>query len=335
MIDASKLDTSMFRGTARLILQDALLRNWKVAVLKEGSSHFYIDRGDGKHLHIQSSIIPSLSFIAGSTANNKFMTSQLLSEAGIKQLDSIVTRVIDHVAIRSFLESNKTIVVKPLDGAHGNGVRTNLQTVSEVSFAIEYAQQYTKSGAVILQEQFPSQEIWDIRLLCMDQKYSAAIHRVPARVFGDGILSVLELIKKENESPDRGMPYMKKLAFIDIERALKYLGESAESIPKPGEEVRVIDVANYGAGGEIHDITDDIPDWMKHQAELAARTLDLPVAGVDYLVSAKPECNMKENEMTTCIIEVNKGPSLAIHDEPHSGKNRHTVSMLLDMIASL
>ncbi len=49
--------------------------------------------------------------------------------------------------------------------------------------------------------------------------------------------------------------------------------------------------------------------------------MQLPVAGIDFLGGE--------------LIEVNKCPSLILHDIPMSGKNRHTVQHYLDYLETL
>lgn len=336
MINAIQSDTLAYPGTTRLIIHEAAKRGWNVFSLKVGSSHMFIDRGDGRLLHLYGSALPTLSYSAGIFVDNKYYTSQILEENEIPQLPSVTVDLDaeDHV-IEAFLKEQRQLVCKPIDGAHGNGVRANLQSLSDVRAAMTYAKAFTKSTQVLLQKQFPSDIMYDLRLLCIDGHFSAAIHRIPARVYGDGKSTIRELIENENKKDTRGKAYKSRYTRIDYERAKSYLGRKISAIPASGEEVRVLDVANYGAGGELVDVTDAIPAWMKEEAEKAARILELPVAGVDFITSAIPYLTMARRDVEAYIIEVNKAPTLAIHDEPHVGKNRHTVARLLDLLASI
>lgn len=334
MLDALELDPATFMGTSRLMLDEARERSWKVYVLQEGSSRLFIDRGDGKLQHLYGSMLPSLGFNAATVSNNKQLTTEFLRMAGIPQLASSLVDVTEEFdTAQQLLEAHKKVVVKPYDGAHGDGIRMNISTLESLREAAQHALTFSNGKRkVIVQQQFQSDTVYDIRLLCIDYEFVAAIHRIPARVLGDGTSSILELIERENTSADRGVPYKTRFALIDTDRAKRYLGSDIARVPLDGEDVRVIDVANYGAGGELVDITESIPSWMKDDAERAARAIELPVAGVDYLLSGLPSLSLNQNDVEAFIIEINKSPSLAIHDEPHVGENRKTVAKVLDLL---
>lgn len=337
MIEVKKDNLTDFTLTTRLIIKGAMQRGWLVYVLEIGSSHLYIDRGDGKKIHILGSILPTLRFATGVLVNDKYLTCKLLEDLGVRQLKTIKVSA-DNPSIaelNNFLEIHPLVVVKPVDGAHGNGVTTNVTSLEQMQTAISFAKTYSKADMVIVQEQFTAETIFDLRILCMSGKFVAAIQRIPARVVGDGELTVEQLIIKENARADRGEPYKEKYVKIDLNSARTYLKEAIQNIPQRNVVVQVVGTANYGTGGELIDVTDDIPDWMKTEAEKVTNELHMPVVGIDYVTNKAPEKNGKRSEGDAYILEVNKGPSLCIHDQPHEGKNRKTVEKYLNMIAAL
>lgn len=337
MIKVQKNAIANFTLTTRLIINGSLKRGWVVYTYEIGSSHLYIDRGDGKKIHILGSILPTLRFATGVLVNDKYLTCKLLEDLGVRQLKTIKVSADDPsiAEFSSFLEGHPLVVVKPVDGAHGNGVTTNVTSVDQMQEAINFAKMYSNTGMVIVQEQFTAETIFDLRILCMSGKFVAAIQRIPARVIGDGELTVEQLIVKENARVDRGEPYKEKYVTIDLNSARKYLKEAIQNIPQRDVAVQVVGTANYGTGGELIDVTDDIPDWMKVEAEKVAKELQIPVIGIDYVTNKAPEKSLKRSEVDAFILEVNKGPSLCIHDQPHEGKNRKTVEKYLDMVALL
>ncbi len=333
MIDAIALEREQFSGTTRLILDEIERRGWSALTIAEGSSHLYIDRGDGRLVHIFGSTPPQQTYAAGILSNNKPLASLILRDAGIPQLPFISITDDMHPELVAFIDEHSRVVVKPIDGSHGNGIRANITTVEDAVAAIKYARQFSSSKRVLIQRQFNSDRLFDIRILCIGGEFTAAIHRVPARVFGDGIHTTMQLIHIENESVRRGVAYKFPYALIDVARAQKFLGDvESVAVPNPGDEIRVMDVANYGAGGELIDISDVIPEWMKREAELASLACEVHVAGVDYLLSELPTLNTKRNDIESVIIEINKSPALMIHDNPHQGENRYTVSKFIDLV---
>jgi len=299
------------------------------------TSHFYIDRGDGNDLHVFSSSPQTMSFAAAHMSNDKYATSKVLGAHRIPQLPVYLLEDELNADAEAFMNANAPVIVKPLDGSHGNGITANVASYDQLLAAVGKAQKNSKSEKVLLQKQIPGEALKDLRILVIDGKYIGAINRVPARVFGDGKATIERLIMEENQRPHRGEPYKNKLAVIDLESVRLYLGEKLHSVPAEGEEVTVLGVANYGAGGELLDITDIVPEWMKEEATRIAKVLELPVAGVDYMMSGNIDDLTDSSPGSAMVIEVNKGPALCIHDEPTVGKNQGAVKAYMDYLASV
>lgn len=337
MIEINETLALQMTGTNRLVCLEALRRGWKVRVAYAPSGQMFIDRGDGHEVHIFSAVPPETSYADAHLADDKYATYIRLSEANIPQLESVlVGRDESLQGAIDLIDRVKKVVVKPVDGGHGKGITVNVSSEQQLSAAIEVAKSFKKSiTGVLVQRQFEANEIHDIRVAVIGGKFVAALERVPARVFGDGEHTLRQLVELENQKPERGEPYRAKLARIDITAVERYLGDLIERIPAAGEEVRVLGVANYGAGGELVDVTDDVPGWMRDEAVEAAKVLRLTVPGVDYMVDRPLSASYGREDIRAVIVEVNKSPSLAIHDEPTVGQSRGVISRYLDLIASL
>ncbi len=337
MLELQNSDIKKFSATNRLIILECIRRSWRVYVLEIPSGHLYIDRGDGDKKHIFSSCPPSVSYADGVISNDKWLTYQTLMHGSISQpRTELIHRDSSEDEMKLLIDELQRVVVKPRDASHGKGVTVGVTGISDFKQAVTFAMQHNISAkSVIVQSQF-SEDNRDLRILCIDFVFKAAIHRVPARVYGDGHHTIRELIDDENTRTDRGLPYQTKLATIDKERAEVYLGSKIDSIPSEGQEISVLGIANYGAGGETIDVTDSIPGWLRREAEQVAKTLGLNVAGVDYLTTnLKVISELEAGGSDVALLEVNKAPALCIHDEPTEGSNRHTVEAYLDLIASL
>lgn len=337
MIDITYDDLQQQTATNRLLCRQMLDKGWRVRVPKLPSPHLFIDRGDGQEIHSFSVTPPTVSFAAAHLANDKFATYVVLADNAILQLDTMFFVPGDDLSeALSFMNTHGSIVCKPIDGGHGNGITVNLRDEASLRDAIVFASQNNRSQkAILLQEQFIAEDIIDIRIAIVDGKAIAAIERVPAYVTGDGTHTVEQLIATENLSPDRGRPYHAKFASIDIDRAGAYLGKKLQDVPVAGSRYTVMGVANYGAGGELVDVTDDIPHWMLREAEEAASLLRLDIAGVDYMLDRRIDASMARDQVQAVITEVNKCPALAIHDEPTVGVNRQTIKAYIEYLEAL
>ncbi len=338
MIHITKELTLSLSGTSRLICLKSLERGWKVQTPYLSSPHYFIDRGDGRELHIFSATPPTVSYASAQLVNDKYATTVVLESAGIVQLpvmrlDEQLTQLDEAM---HFIETHGRVVVKPIDGGHGRGITTDVVSRDGLIQAHQYAVENVRaSRSTVIQKQLVAKDLHDIRVAVIAGKVVGAIERVPARVRGDGIHTIAELIEIENQQEYRGDPYRAKLARIDTERARAYLGDRMNDVLAIDEWRSVMAVANYGAGGELVDVTDDIPGWMRNESIEAAEVLGLDVAGVDYLSSAVMHSTLSRKESGSVITEVNKCPALQIHDEPTIGKNRHATEAYLDFIATL
>lgn len=335
MIEIDQAMTMAMTSTNRLLCQEMLSRGWRVRMPYWYVPQFFVERCDGAKLHLFSSSPPSMSFVSARLSDDKLATSRVLEDAGIRQLPLMLIDDESIESARQFMADYAPIIIKPLDASHGNGITANVRKDGQLVEAVNTAQQSARSGKVLAQKQLLGDDLKDVRVLVIDGRYIGAIHRVPARVFGDGVQSVRQLIEQENQQPRRGECYKAKLARIDIEVARVYLGDRLEQIPIAGEEVQVLGVANYGAGGELIDVTDDIPEWMRRQAEKIAVVLGLPVAGIDYMVDGEIAGAVVDGPNAPVVIEVNRSPSLCIHDEPTEGSNRQAVRAYVDYLSGL
>ncbi|GHU07859.1 hypothetical protein FACS189431_3110 [Alphaproteobacteria bacterium] len=338
MLDLLKIDDNKLSQTIRSLKGEFISRGWGAEIPNLGSSHVFVDRKDGSApLHIFSSTPPATSFAAGLLANDKYGVYQVLKVQDIPQPETIVVNSSSPNAVadaEKLIEKVGKVVIKPVDGGHGNGVTVNINQTSEILPAMKKAAIFNKSSSrrVLVQEMI-DENLLDIRILCIDYKFVAAINRVPASVTGDGKHSVEELINIENTT-FRGKAYFAELATIDVEDARQYLGDSIHDIPDKGVEIRTLGVANYGRGGKLVDITDDIPEWMQREAEKAATACGLAVCGVDYLAERVSK-DQKRGDIPAFIVELNKTPILAIHDAPTVGKNRGAVKNYVDYLARI
>lgn len=337
MLDLYSLDTDSLRQTKRLLRDEFKKRGWQAYVAYPSATLITVVRDDGVKFDINSSTPPTTSFVAAKTADDKFATySKLESLPLVRQLETRLLKTEDDMYLLSeMLAKYPKIVIKPLDGAHGNGVTTNIRTLEEAHAAIESVRLKKPQGTLLVQAQYETDITHEVRVLCINGAYVAAIYRQPARVFGDGIHTVTELIEIENSQPQRGEPYVQLYASINIDEVRTYLGEAIYAIPGSGEQVNVLGVANYGAGGETIDVTDVIPQWMTRDAEAVARHMDLPLVGVDFIMKQYPTPDATQDELSPVVLEINRTPSLGIHDEPTDGVSRQTVATYVDYLASL
>lgn len=338
MIDLQAVKPQDLNQMFTLLQQEFATRHWQATIPYLGSRHCFITKQDGRRLHIYGATPPTTSYAAAHLADDKFATYQALSGTAIPQPETVLMPAnrIDSDGVSDLFKKYDQLVVKPLDSAHGRGVTVGCKTVAEVQAAASLATGGSNSKQkVLIQAQYEAPTPMDIRIVCINYQYRAALIRKPASVIGDGVHTVRELITAENTKSDRGEAYHARLAVIDAVKAERFLKAEIDEVPPKDQTVAVLGIANYGAGGETIDVTDAIPKWLQKYAEEASRTCSLPVAGVDFMLSKLPESADKEADLRPVFIEINKCPALAMHDMPTHGKPQNVVKKYCDYLATL
>lgn len=288
------------RHTSRALRRVLKRRGWRdVKVICASNILFFATRPDGKQIRFGSSLPSVASHFAAQLASSKIASYFLLEQEGVPQPETVwlsENKEDWKGQLEGLLAKYPRIVVKPTDGAHGIGVKTNITTLDEaMDAAIECANNKQRYYGVIAQEQLDD-DVPEIRVICIDYKMVGAYERVPAAVTGDGEHSILELIELENREL-RSEPYKGKPATIDIVEARHYLdknGIDVMRVPAPGEKVRVMKICNVGVGGTMKHV--ELTDEQTAQAERIARLFELPVIGIDFYGDK--------------VIEVNSSPAL-------------------------
>ncbi len=331
-----EIDLSQRKYTSKLIVERTLKRGWKIAGFKTNPAVFLIYvPGRQQPVKVFSASPPQMMYPAVKIAKDKFITSQVLKSENQPVPEELLLELDEQAtsqACKDFLRANTPLVVKPLDASHGKGITVNIDSEDKLTTAIEEAKQEAINGRVLLQKQLDG---FDVRIVCINYEYVDSITRIPASVVGNGRNTTLELIVLANQSDERGENYKAKLNFINVEKAKQYLGDQKISeTPLEGEEVHVIGVSNVGMGGVRKNIKNQIPEFLKDMAIQAAKILDLPVCGIDFMVKKIPEKNDSLEDLNPMIIEVNECPMLTMYDDLHSPEQNEVIDKYLDFVAT-
>ncbi|MDB5175612.1 MAG: Cyanophycin synthetase [Candidatus Saccharibacteria bacterium] len=333
MIDVADYGVENLRMTLRMIAEEALGRGWQAFLYRPGSAHMRLIRPDSKVIEMFGSAPDTTSYVASHMADDKYVTNIKLAEQNLPIIPSELVRKGEtgQEFVQKLFNQGKQGVVKPSNGSHGQGITTGIRDDEQLQEALAAARQY--SGVVLAQEYL--QHRVDIRVLCINYKVVAALIRRPARIQGDGHSTVAELIAVANTDPRRGLNYAKELNMIDMIAAERFLGDRLRSVPAEGEWYQAVGTANVGTGGETIDVTADMPDFLIGLSEKAAKAMQLPVCGVDFLLQGLPTLDATAQQLDPMITEVNKAPALYIHETPTEGSIQPVIADLFDYLETV
>lgn len=280
-----------------------------------------------KQQMIRATVAGTTRNIAVEIAQDKEETRKILKKAFVPVPEGIVLS--DENELQKAIENlGYPIVIKPLDGNHGRGVTTNIQTYHQ---AIQAFHKAAEISSDVIAEKYI--EGHDYRLLVVNNKFVAAARRTPAMIMGDGISTVAQLIDQTNSDPSRGNHHENILTRIPLDEiTLKVLGlrnMTPESVPGLGEIIFLRETANLSTGGTATDVTDIIHPSNKFLAERISRIVNLDICGID-IVSA--DITLPLTDGNGAVIEVNAGPGFRMHLKPSTGKSRNVAGPVIDML---
>jgi GNAT-family acetyltransferase (TIGR03103 family) len=236
-----------------------------------------------------------------SRCDDKAVTQRLLRRAGLQVPDQCKFEALDQA--EAFLSKHQRIVVKPARGEQGAGISVDVRAPDELTQAIKTARRVC---ATVILEKFCAGE--DLRVVVVNFEVVAAAIRRPAQVVGTGRNSIDELIQTQSRRRRAATGGESSIPMDEeTERCVRSGGYGMDDVLPEGEVLVVRKTANLHTGGTIHDVTSRLSPSLATAARKAARALDIPLTGLDFLV---PDVSGTDY----VIIEANERPGLANHE---------------------
>ncbi|MBB3104117.1 N-acetylglutaminylglutamine synthetase [Azomonas macrocytogenes] len=285
---------------ARIIVDEARRRGIEVSV-EDGEAGLFTLTHGGRRVRCRESLSDLTTAVSMTLCQDKRLTHRCLARAGLQlPAQQLAATEADNAA---FLAEHGSIVVKPVDGEQGQGVAVDLREASEVEQAIQQARQF--DGRVLL-ESF--HQGLDLRIVMIGFTVVAAAIRHPAAVIGDGSHTIGELIETQSRRRAAATGGESRIPTDgETLRCLHNAGFDYTSVLPEGQRLAVRRTANLHTGGILEDVTDRLHPTLVEAAVRAARALDIPVVGLDLLVTAA-------DQPEHVFIEANERVGLANHE---------------------
>ncbi len=293
-------ETSELNPYSLILINEARRRGISVKVLDADNNYFQLHYG-GRTITCRESLTDLTSAIAMSRCADKAVTTALAEQEGLSvPAQRIATQTDEDF---QFLQKYRPLAVKPSDGEQGKGISLGVSSADELELAVRQA--LTSGSKVILEEMVAGM---DLRIVVINYEVVAAAVRKPAEVIGNGELTVRQLIEKQSRrraaatGGESTIPLDK-----ETEKCVHARGYSLSEILPAEARLQVRRTANLHTGGTIHDVTEQLHPDLAEAAIRLARALEIPVVGVDFMVTSP-------TEPTYFFIEANERPGLANHE---------------------
>jgi GNAT-family acetyltransferase (TIGR03103 family) len=285
---------------AKIIIREARKRGIYVEVLDAEGGYFELSFG-GRSVVCRESLSELTTAVAMSRCDDKATTHRVLHQAGLRVPAQM--KVSDMRTAASFLERQGSVVVKPARGEQGAGISVDVRDATTLAGAIEQAR--ALCDTVILEEYVQGK---DLRIIVIGSEVAAAAIRQPAEIIGNGKDSVRTLIEMRSRRRAAATGGESRIPMDrETERCIDDAGYSLDALLPENESLVVRKTANLHTGGTIHDVTAQLHPTLRQAAVDAARALDIPVTGLDFIVPAVDGPDY-------AIIEANERPGLANHE---------------------
>jgi D-alanine-D-alanine ligase-like ATP-grasp enzyme len=232
-----------------------------------------------------------------------------------------------------FNKLQKPLVVKPTHASHGDGISMGVETLEQFNIAVKKAfeaRNFPDAG-VSVEETFVGKEY---RVLATKDRVVAVMHRIPANVIGDGVMTLGQLIEEKNKDPRRetfdGALFRQIEIDDDVKQNMAEQSLTLDSVPAKDEQIFLRKVSNLSQGGDGIDLTDDIhPSVAEIVVKSIAAIPGLELGGIDFMTK---DIYAQQTPESYSIIEINSSPELAIHDNPIVGKKRFACQTFLEIM---
>jgi len=285
---------------ARIIIREALKRGIYVDILDPEGGYFELSFG-GRSIVCRESLSELTTAVAMSRCDDKATTHRVLRQAGLRVPAQV--RVKDEQQARAFMDEYGSVVVKPARGEQGTGISVDVHDYDALDKAIDEARGVCDN--VLLEEHVKGD---DLRIIVIGEEVVAAAVRRPAQIVGNVRDTVRTLIDKQSRRRAAATDGESHIPLDrETERCIAEAGYSLDSVLPENEHLVVRKTANVHTGGTIHDVTPELHPELRKAAIDAARAIDIPVTGLDFIVPAV-------NRPDYAIIEANERPGLANHE---------------------
>jgi len=285
---------------ARIIVDEARRRGIGVEVIDAEGGIFRLTSG-GRSILCRESLSELTTSVAMSICDDKAVTRRTVERVGVKVPEQI--EYSSREEVQRFIQRHGQVVVKPARGEQGRGVAVGIEDVDQAMAAIDRAHAHCDR---VLVERCAQGE--DLRMVVIGYKVVAAAVRRPARVIGDGQTPIRELIERQSRRRAAATGGESRIPVdSETERCVRRAGYRLDDVPPAGAEIAVRKTANLHTGGTIHDVTDEVHPRLVEAAVKAARAINVPVTGIDFIVKSPTEPEY-------VFIEANERPGLANHE---------------------
>lgn len=271
-------------------------------------------------------VYPFTSHEAWFLAEHKDKAYDFVKSFGVSTPHTIYLKgkeVLGELEIDALIAKYPKLIVKPSNSLSSRGLTLNITSKEALSSAIQYSRTF-KQG-VIIQEQVEGDEI---RFIVIKGKVEAALLRQTARVIGDGVSTVAELIESENKvRTTLVFPYIRYPQLSEKNIDAKYL--TSGKILQAGDVQELNKATMIKNGSSVYDVLTQVHPSYIATVEKLSGVMDTQFLATDLFLKDYTE---KQTDDNYWFIEFNTSPALRLCYGCRDGKMFDVMPRLVEVI---
>ncbi len=226
---------------------------------------------------------------------------------------------LDVSRLDAMLAAHHKLIVKPVRASLSHGLTLSITTREQLQEAIAFGRTYHES--VLVQEQIEGEEL---RFMVVGDKVVGALLRQTPRVVGDGVRTVAELIRDENEQRKHiDTPYVTYPLLTSDNIPAEYI--ESTKVLSTGEILELNRATMIKNGCSVYNVTEQVhPDYLE-AVERLAQEVGIGFGCVDIFCQDYTQSATVSNYW---FMEVNTSPVLKLCYGVRDGNQLDIVPLL-------
>lgn len=214
--------------------------------------------------------------------------------------------------LQDLFKNTEKVIVKPHNSEGSKGLSLDITNFQDLQTAIKVALEV--STTVLIQTQFIGEEI---RFVTVNGRVKAALLRKKPMVIGDGISSIADLIKHENEERAHMSDTMVAYPQLDDSLISSELLNSTR-IPEQGERVELNKKTMIRGGASMYNVLDEVnPEYIAIVEKIALQ-FGSGFLAVDFMLKDYTTPASSDNYV---FLETNVNPALSLFYSCRDGRH--------------
>jgi D-alanine-D-alanine ligase-like ATP-grasp enzyme len=275
-----------------------------------------------RNYYFLATITPFNDGASSYLSKNKYLLNKTLEQAGFPVPRAIVLSQEDfsnYPLEELIAELNFPLVVKPLNLGRGRGVTSNIKDLSTLANTLH---QFFNEQTMLQIEEYHG-GLKEYRVLIFKSKVIGVVERFAAKVVGDGLHNIAELIDLANEERakmnenEKLLTYRPMIIDEEYKNCLRDQGLELDAVVPAGKTIQLCYTVNTGRGGDIFSHGKKIHPKNAKLLCQVAKKVSLNYVGLDVLCE---DLNQPFANTKWLILEANFNPDITLHEVPPHGE---------------